>query len=1008
MRLHALTVEAFGPFAGEERVDFDALAAGGLFLFTGPTGAGKTSVLDAVCFALYGQVPGSRQQGRSQRSDHAPAGRGPVVVLETTLRGRRLRVTRSPAWERPKQRGTGTTAQPARVLVQERVGGHWETLTTRLDEAGQLLGRLLGLTMAQFCQVVLLPQNQFAEFLRADADRRRDLLESLFDTGRFAAVESWLVERRRVTARRVAAVDERVAAVLARAAEAAGQADPDGVPRPDDPDGSGDRWADRARAWTAALLSGARADLTAAEAEVPGAAAGRDRARRALTEAEQRTAARDRHAVLTARLADLDAGAGEHATVVAELSAGRRAAPLLPLLDHVGRLEDDLAMTSARVERLSGALSGELPTVLAATGTGGAGGVDPAPVRGRAAQMRTEVGRLQQLVGAEAEADEAAATLSALEATLVDLDRRHREVQQWLAAAPAARRDLDAAVTTARAAVAALPGQREELRVAEQRLGAARSRDELLAAAAGLRDRLAATTALAQELRERWLDLRERRLHGVAAGLAAALTDGTPCPVCGSAVHPAPAESADAAVSRDEESAALARSEEAAAERDGLRDEVAGSDRELAALRALAGDVTVGGIEAAAEDLRVAVSATAASAGGLTTATAALEAHDAEAERRLQEKMRLGVDAQDARTRLAATGERLARLRSSLSAARGDDPTVAARAQRLTGLADQCEELDRHLCEGERLRREADRARQEALAEAERLGLPDLEAVAAAGRDDETLRGLEERRERYESELRSVRQQLLEPALTAAAAGDPPDLDGLRAVLTGAEAGHAGRLAETERARTRVAALDRLAGQLAGLLAEREPLAREQAVAEGLSRLAEGRGGDNRLRMSLSAYVLAARLESVAAAANDRLLRMTSGRYTLAHSAETQGGRGRGGLHLRVLDAWTGSWRDPASLSGGESFTASLALALGLADVVTAEAGGGVLESLFVDEGFGSLDEDTLDEVMDVLDGLRDGGRAVGLVSHVSELRQRIPLQLRVEKERTGSRIVAP
>jgi DNA repair protein SbcC/Rad50 len=157
--------------------------------------------------------------------------------------------------------------------------------------------------------------------------------------------------------------------------------------------------------------------------------------------------------------------------------------------------------------------------------------------------------------------------------------------------------------------------------------------------------------------------------------------------------------------------------------------------------------------------------------------------------------------------------------------------------------------------------------------------------------------------------------------------------------------------------------------------------------------------------MSLSGYVLAARLEQVAAAASERLQRMSSGRYRLAHTTAGGSGRERGGLGLRVLDEWTGADRDPASLSGGESFSASLALALGLADVVSQEAGGSLLETLFVDEGFGSLDDDTLDEVMGVLDDLREGGRVVGLVSHVADLRQRIPVQLRVDKGRTGSTV---
>ena len=157
--------------------------------------------------------------------------------------------------------------------------------------------------------------------------------------------------------------------------------------------------------------------------------------------------------------------------------------------------------------------------------------------------------------------------------------------------------------------------------------------------------------------------------------------------------------------------------------------------------------------------------------------------------------------------------------------------------------------------------------------------------------------------------------------------------------------------------------------------------------------------------MRLSAYVLAARLEEVAQAATIRLEKMSNGRYQLIHTDERAHKERRGGLELRIVDGWTGQQRPPATLSGGETFLASLALALGLADVVAAEAGGSRLETLFVDEGFGSLDERTLDEVLDVLDGLREGGRTVGIVSHVAELRQRIPARLRVVKGRAGSRV---
>ncbi|WP_158079263.1 AAA family ATPase, partial [Actinomadura sp. CNU-125] len=204
MRLHRLEVTAFGPFSGTEEIDFDALSGAGLFLIQGRTGAGKTSVLDAVCFALYGQVPGVRNRVKGLRSDHAAPGAAPLVVLETTIRGRRLRLTRSPEWERPKLRGSGTKKEHHKVLLEEFERGGWTGLSNRIDETGDLIGDLLGMSAVQFCQVAMLPQGEFAGFLRAKADERRKVLEQLFATGVFADVEKWLADRR-AAARRAAA-----------------------------------------------------------------------------------------------------------------------------------------------------------------------------------------------------------------------------------------------------------------------------------------------------------------------------------------------------------------------------------------------------------------------------------------------------------------------------------------------------------------------------------------------------------------------------------------------------------------------------------------------------------------------------------------------------------------------------------------------------------------------------------------------------------------------------------
>ena len=210
-----------------------------------------------------------------------------------------------------------------------------------------------------------------------------------------------------------------------------------------------------------------------------------------------------------------------------------------------------------------------------------------------------------------------------------------------------------------------------------------------------------------------------------------------------------------------------------------------------------------------------------------------------------------------------------------------------------------------------------------------------------------------------------------------------------------------------EQSGLRVQRLQALTHELADGLAAWRPVRAEHTLTAGLAALVEGKSADNRLRMRLSAYVLSERLRQVVAAANERLGAMTDQRFTLEQTDERGAGEQRGGLSLRVRDEWSGKQRDPATLSGGETFIVSLALALGLADTVSHEAGGTQLDTLFIDEGFGALDAGTLDGVMDTLDSLRDGGRVVGLVSHVAELRNRVPAQLEVRKARRGSTVRA-
>ncbi|MFC7330686.1 AAA family ATPase [Marinactinospora rubrisoli] len=998
MRLHSLTVQAFGPFGGTASVDFDALSAGGLFLIHGPTGAGKTSVLDAVCFALYGHVPGARESARSPRSNHAPPDREPLVTLEATIRGRRLRFRRSPQWERPKKRGAGTTQEKARVVVTERVAGEWRGVTNRLDEAGQLVDDLLGLSLAQFCQIVLLPQGEFARFLRAGAKERRESLQRLFDTGVFADVESWLIEHARSLGRAAGEAEAEVGRVADLVAEFGGG------PRPD-PD---DTELDALVPWAAELAVVTAATARDAAEVAAGLTAERDRARAALDRARETGERQRRYAEAAHRAAALHERTAERAAIDAELAAAERAASVLPLLYAVEHRRRQLEKAElAASERR--ALVGRLADVPDLPGTGdtttqdvlaafGAAERDRRDEVARLAQLRDDADRLRAL------REEAAALADRIAAT----DRDLAGTRRLLAALPGLRAAIDDELAAARERAAGRDAAVDALDLAQSRLAAARACDELRdQAAAAERARVRATDE-AQAALDTLLAVRRRRIEGMAAELAAALTAGAACPVCGSVEHPRPADGGARPPSADEEEAAQRVCDTAQERRSRAEAAVAAVTERLSAAAATAGELTVTEAEALVRTREEALAEIDAATGAVRRLTDRLAELDAAAEETRAREARLAREGAELGERRTAREEEAHELAERLDAARGADPDIAARAARLGAEADllasaaeALRQRDAAVGELRSAEREAARARDEA-------GFGGDEAVRLAERTETQRRSLRERARGYDDELAAARAILADPDLTAASELPAPDLDGAVAALRAAEAAAESAVAWRDRLAGRAARLAELRAELADRLAASRPARQRHAVADGLARLAAGTSGDNRENVRLSSYVLAARLEQVVAAANDRLAVMSGGRYELRHTVDKAAGdrsRSGGGLGLRVLDSWTGQDRDPATLSGGETFVGSLALALGLADVAGQEAGGTDIGTLFVDEGFGTLDEDTLDEVLGVLDDLRDGGRAVGVVSHVADLRTRISTRLKVIKTNSGSRL---
>lgn len=369
MRLHRLHITAFGPFGGAQEVDFDDLSAAGLFLLHGPTGAGKTSVLDAVCFALYGSVPGARQGG-SLRSDHALAATRTEVTLELTVAGRRLEVTRQPPWERPKKRGEGTTTEKAQSWLREydAPAGSWKDLSRSHQEIGEEITQLLGMSREQFCQVVLLPQGDFARFLRADAEARGKLLGRLFDTRRFAAVEQRLAELRRAAETQVRAGDAELLADGHRMQQAAG--DIVELPLPDlSPGDPG--LAESVLEWAAIARSTARERFTVAHCAQAAAESAQAAANHALEDVREVARLQRRFAEARERAARLEERSGAHREAQARMERARKAeavAPALGLRDATETEHRRAAGTEARARALlsetfadAGATASRLP-----------------------------------------------------------------------------------------------------------------------------------------------------------------------------------------------------------------------------------------------------------------------------------------------------------------------------------------------------------------------------------------------------------------------------------------------------------------------------------------------------------------------------------------------------------------------------------------------------------------------------------------------------------------------
>lgn len=914
MRPVKMTISAFGPYAAETTIDFDRLGESGLYLITGDTGAGKTTIFDAITFALYGRASGQERRGAMLRSKYADAQTDTFVELTFALRGGEYTVRRVPEYDRPKKRGEGFVRQKPEAELYRPDG----RVTTNFNDVTQEIEELIGLTRDQFAQIGMIAQGDFKRLLLAGTEERRTILRRIFHTERYEALQDQL-SRRANAMRREADEAERALcqdaarlsvpeeleeafaplsaqptlAVSARMEELAQEGmrlDRESKARYEALAAqiTGERRLLSEKIGRARMIEDTRASLSRTQAALETAVPRMQQLEQAAQEAE---AMRPEADALTAQAAAITAKLADYARADA-LKAGA-AMKLQEAEKHRQKAKDD----QAEREKLHQ-------------------GIEKARV------MVAQIGGLQaQRVQAEADAK----ALKERAARLKQLDGAQKECVRLEAEAGKARGLADAALQSKAQAQAAYQ-QAETL------------------------------------------------FFGAQAGLLAArLRDGEPCPVCGAAVHPKPAALQQGAPT--EEALGILRTKREAAEQLAVRRHgeaeraVSAADAARRQMEELAQALLDEGWE---EDLSGALRAALEQADsaqqeqeslasqlaakiGRLTKTQNLIPQKEQEEKALEASVR---ESEQAASAEAAAAKEMEQQEKAVRAALPYAGEAEARRQ-ADALMDRQGRLLRQIEAGQKAAQQAREQTAQLTAQRDMLAAQ-LEGMA----QEAPLEELTARDRQYEAQLGQLEQDV-------------------RALHV--------RLAANEET------LARMKAQRSNAQKKRE----ESLMVSSLANTAAGQvpGKD---KVTLETYVQMTYFDRVIERANVRLHSMTLGQYELRRRASADNLRSQSGLDMEVVDHVNGTARDVRTLSGGESFKASLCLALGLSDEIQSGAGGVRLDTLFVDEGFGSLDRDSLEQAMGVLASLTQGNRLVGIISHVEELGRRIDKKLIVKKDRTG------
>lgn len=1039
MRPLILEMRAFGPFADCQRIDFTELGDKPLFLINGPTGAGKTTILDAICFALYGKTTGNEREGSQMRCDNADDGLLTEVYFSFELGQKRYSIRRCPEQQRAKSRGDGFTLQKSEAELKRLLPDGTEELlvASKVTDANACIEELTGLDVDQFRQVMVLPQGKFRELLLADSKEREKIFSQLFQTHIYRRIEERLKQQALEIKAKARDLQSRRAGILETA---------------------GVESLEQLTAEIAALTP----SLTEATSNKQKASDALAQSAKTLDNAKALTAEFERRKLLQTQLDALEQRRAEIELHQQTLENARKAEKLLPSLKELQFRQQEWQQAKAKEADYAKQLQSAEQRLKQATDDK----ATLAELDEHGNKLRRELEQLDKLQPA---INELKQLTEEHELGLVELGRLERAEQQ-------SRTELEQ-----------WQQQQQKLKSeANELFSSAERQGSLHQALAALNTRLERTEQLGH-IKQKWQQaqagLQQAEAHGhqckaerqsaetehqrlqlawhtgQAAILAAKLQPGQPCPVCGGLEHPAPAEMAqdipgetELNRARDAEQQATARHEAARSDYRNIKRQTEELQLELqrlgAELQACAAadvmvDVKTDADSYAKADLTMEIDRLVsrrrqllnelqqaeAAQTRLNNCRQQLQQAEQQVEQRLKYRETQLQQLQQLREQLSLAG---ARKDAALAALPNEYHFLAAEAalelmarqlkqkqsewqqlkqqqqdinQQYTEAVSQHEALMQALASS---REDNARAEQFAIKAQQTLddalkqsGFAGRQALEQVQLDEAQMQALAEKIEAWRTQ-RSEQQALLKAMDERLAGQSLPELGQLESLWQQQQQ----QLAEAEDAwqtlNNRMQSLKGTEAQLNKEALAAQALEQEYALIGTLSDVANG---NSHSKVSLQRFVLSVLLDDVLLEASRRLALMSKGRYRLLRKEDRAKGNKASGLELEVEDAYSSKVRPVATLSGGESFMAALSLALGLSDVVQAYAGGIKLDTLFIDEGFGSLDQDSLELAVRTLMDLQSSGRMIGVISHVSEMKEQISCRIDINKYALGSSI---